>query len=297
MTAGRSLHFVPGGNERMFAKALATNADVLILDLEDAVAPDKKAAARQAVAGWLREADFGAKEAAVRINPLDGPWGMADMQAVMATPPATLLVPKPSSAQALATVDAALSRLEYEGGHPRQSVGLLPIVETPAGVLAVPALARCQRLTALTWGAEDLAASLGAAANLDADGSYLPVYEHARLQTLLAASAAGLPAIDAVTVDFRDQRLLERHCERAARDGFAGKLSIHPDQIGVINAAFTPSAAAVADAKELVAAFDAAQAEGRMAFEFNGQMVDAPHLAQARALLARAESLGSKGQA
>lgn len=297
MTAGRSLHFVPGGNERMFAKALATNADVLILDLEDAVAPDKKTAAREAVAGWLRDGDFGAKAAAVRINPLDSPWGMADMQAVMATPPATLLVPKPSSAQALATVDAALSRLESDGGHPRQGVGLLPIVETPAGVLAAPSLASCQRLTALTWGAEDLAATLGAAANLDADGSYLPVYQHCRIQTLLAATAAGLPAIDAVTVDFRDRRLLERHCKQAARDGFAGKLSIHPDQIDVINAAFTPSAAAIQEAEGLVAAFDAAQAEGRMAFEFNGQMVDAPHLAQARTLLVRAEQLGSRGQA
>ena len=297
MTAGRSLHFVPGGNERMFAKALATNADVLILDLEDAVTPDKKATAREAVAGWLRDGDFGAKAAAVRINPLDSPWGMADMQAVMATPPATLLVPKPSSAQALATVDAVLSRLECEGGHPRQNVGLLPIVETPAGVLAVPAIVRCQRLTALTWGAEDLAASLGAAGNLDADGNYLPVYEHCRIQTLLAASAAGVPAIDAVTVDFRDRRLLERHCERAARDGFAGKLSIHPDQIDIINAAFTPSAAAIEEAEGLVAAFDAAQAEGRMAFEFDGQMVDAPHLAQAQALLARAKQLESRGQA
>ena len=296
MRASRSLHFVPGGNERMVAKALATNADVLILDLEDAVAPARKAAAREAVAAWLRDADFGRKQAAVRINPLDSPWGMADLDAMMATPPAMFLVPKPSSAQALATLDAALSRLEREGGHPTGSVGLMPIVETPAGVLNAPGLAGCPRLTALTWGAEDLAASLGAASNLDAEGNYLPVYEHCRIQTLLAASAAGVPAIDAVTVDFRDQRLLERHCARAARDGFAGKLSIHPDQIDVINAAFTPAAAEIAAAEELVAAFDAAQAEGRMAFEFDSQMVDAPHLAQARALLARAEQLGSRGQ-
>ena len=293
MTARRSLHFVPGGNERMFAKALGTAADALVLDLEDAVAPERKGAARTAVAEWLAQADFGGKEALVRINPLATAWGIADLRETAAAPPAAYLVPKPESAETLAAIDTLLTRLEGDHGHARAGIGLMPIVETPLGVRNAPALAECRRLAGLTWGAEDLAASLGAADNRDAAGDYLPVYQHCRTQTLLCAAGAGVAAIDTVTVEFRDPGRLARDCERAARDGFAGKLSIHPDQIDAINAAFTPTAAQVAEAEGLLAAFAAAQAEGRMAFALNGQMVDAPHLSRARALLARAERIGA----
>lgn len=295
MTRRRSLHFVPGGNERMFAKALGTAADALVLDLEDAVAPARKDAARAAVAQWLAEADFGGKEALVRINPLATAWGAADLRATAAAPPAAYLVPKPDSAEPLAAIDTMLTRLEREHGRPRAGIGLIPIVETPLGVHHAPAFAECRRLAGITWGAEDLAASLGAASNRDAAGEYLPVYQHCRTQTLLAAAGADVAAIDTVTVDYRNPQRLAQDCERAARDGFAGKLSIHPDQVDPINAAFTPTAAQVADAEALLAAFAEAQAEGRMAFAFNGQMVDAPHLHRARALLARAEQAAAAG--
>ena len=286
----RSIHFVPGGNERMLAKALDTRADTLILDLEDSVTPERKAEARGFVASWLAESDFGRKERTVRMNPLDTPWGRADLELTMVSPPDAYVVPKPETPEGLHAIDAELSRLERLHGHPDRAVGLILIVaETPLGALNIPTLAGCPRVEALTWGAEDLSAALGAPGNRDAAGNYLPVYEHCRVMTLLSAAAGGLQPIDAVYVDFRDTDGLRQECEEGARLGFSGKISIHPDQIDVINAAFTPTPEQVAEARALIDAFDAAQAEGRMAFTFRGQMVDAPHLSRARALLERAQ--------
>ena len=288
----RSLHFVPGGNERMLAKSLASAADSLVLDLEDAVTPARKDEVRVEVARWLAKADFAAKEKIVRINPLVTPWGEADLTATMAAPPDAYMVPKPESTAELQAIDAALGALERKHGHPNGAVGLILIIETPLGVLAAPELAQCPRVSALTWGAEDLAVSLSAPGNRDAAGGYLPPFAHARVQTLLSAAAAGVPAIDTVTVDFRDETGLRRDCAEAAAIGFAGKLSIHPTQIDIINAAFLPSAAQIEEARALVDAFAEAQAAGRMAFTFNGQMVDAPHLNRAKALLARVQAAG-----
>ncbi|MCY4057288.1 MAG: CoA ester lyase [Gammaproteobacteria bacterium] len=288
----RSLHFVPGGNDRMLAKALGTNADSLILDLEDAVTPDRKDEARGAVASWLAEADFGAKEKTVRMNPLDTPWGFADLEATMATPPDAYVVPKPETGEGLNAIDVELSRLERQHGHPDRGIGLILIAaETPLGALNVPTLPGCPRVQAMSWGAEDLSATLGVPTNRDESGNYLPVYQHCRVVTLLSAAAAGVQPIDAVYVDFRDVDGLRAECEEGARLGFTGKISIHPNQIDVINAAFTPSAEDVAGALALIEAFDQARAEGRMAFTFNGQMVDAPHLSRARALVERARQI------
>ncbi|MCY3621138.1 MAG: CoA ester lyase [Gammaproteobacteria bacterium] len=288
----RSLHFVPGGNDRMLAKALATNADSVILDLEDAVTPDRKDDVRGVVASWLAEADFGAKEKTVRMNPLDTPWGFADLEATMATPPDAYVVPKPETVEGLNAVDAELSRLERLHGLPDRGVGLILIAaETPLGALNVPTLSGCPRVQAMSWGAEDLSATLGVPTNRDESGNYLAVYQHCRVVTLLSAAAAGVQPIDAVYVDFRDLDGLRAESEEGARLGFTGKISIHPNQIDVINAAFTPAAADVAEALALIEAFDRVQAEGRMAFTFNGQMVDAPHLIRARALVERARQI------
>ena len=288
----RSLHFVPGGNEKMLLKSLATDADGLVLDLEDAVAPARKAEVRSVVADWLAQADFGGKERVVRMNPLDTPWGVADLEATMACPPDAYLVPKPETLADLNLIDAELSRLERAFGHGERQVRLIPIAtETPLGALNVRSFPACPRVVAMTWGAEDIAASLGAPANRDADGRYLPVFEHCRVATLLAAAAGGVQPIDTVYPDFRDAAGLGRDCFDAARTGFTGKLSIHPDQIEPINAAFAPAAAEVEEAAALVAAFDQAQAEGRMAFAFQGRMVDAPHLARAGLVLERARQI------
>ena len=156
------------------------------------------------------------------------------------------------------------------------------------GALNVPTFPGCPRVEAMTWGGEDLSAALGVPGNRDAAGQYLSVYQHCRVMTLLSAAAGGVQPIDAVYVDYRDIDGLRQECEEGARLGFTGKISIHPDQIDVINAAFTPAPEQVAEARGLIAAFDEAQAEGRMAFSFRGQMVDVPHLTRARALVERA---------
>ncbi len=276
----------------MLAKALGSNADSLILDLEDAVTPDRKDEVRGVVASWLAEADFGAKERTVRMNSLDTPWGYADLEATMATPPDAYVVPKPETVEGLNAIDAELSRLERLHGHPERGVGLILIAtETPLGALNVATLARCPRVQAMSWGAEDLSATLGVPTNRDESGGYLPVYQYCRVVTLLSAAAGRIQPIDAVYVDYRDLDGLRSECDEGARLGFTGKISIHPDQIEVINAAFTPAEKDVAEALALIEAFDQAQAEGRMAFAFNGQMVDAPHLTRARALVARARQI------
>ena len=292
----RSLHFVPGGNERMLTKALGTRADSLILDLEDAVTPERKDEARSVVASWLSQADFGTKERTVRMNPLDTPWGYADLEATMATPPDAYVVPKPDTLEGLNAIDAELSRLERLHGRADRGVGLILIAaETPLGALNVPSLPRCPRVQAMSWGAEDLSATLGVPANRDESGNYLPVYQHCRVITLLSAAAGGVQPIDAVYVDFRDVDGLREECREGAMLGFTGKISIHPNQIDVINAAFTPTREQVAEAVALIEAFDHAQAEGRMAFTFNGQMVDAPHLTRARAVVERARQIEEYG--
>jgi citrate lyase subunit beta/citryl-CoA lyase len=283
--ARRSVHFVPGGQERFLARALGSAADALVLDLEDAVLLADKAAARATVTAWLRERDFGGRERIVRINPLDSGLGEADLEATLAAGPDAYMIPKVRGPADLERVDALLLALERAAGRPERSTGLIAIAtETPEGVLAIREIARAPRVSALTWGGEDLSAALGARRNRDAAGEYLDVFRYARIATLLAASAAGIDALDSVYVDFRDLEGLRREAEAAADTGFAGKLTIHPDQIPIVNAAFTPTDDEVRAAEELLAA---AERAGKGAFEYRGQMIDVPHLVRARRLLER----------
>ncbi|MEQ8859926.1 MAG: CoA ester lyase [Pseudomonadales bacterium] len=289
----RSLHFVPGASEKMLAKSLATAADGLVLDLEDAVTPDRKEDARRVVSGWLADADFGAKERTVRINPLDSPWGLDDLAATMVDPPHAYVIPKVSSLADLERLDAEIGRLEVEHGHPRGAVGLILVAtETPLAVLNLPTFPQCRRVVALNWGAEDLSAALGASRNRRPDGGYLDVFRYCRVQTLLSATAGGVQPLDAVHVDIRNLDDLRDECREAAWMGFTGKITIHPDQIDVVNAAFTPSADEVAEAERLVAAMTEAETRGLMAIAFEGRMVDVPHLNRARRLLERARQIG-----
>jgi citrate lyase subunit beta/citryl-CoA lyase len=268
----------------MLERALATNADGLILDLEDSVAPEQKEAAREQVARWLREVDFGAKARIVRINALESGMAEADLRASASAPPDAYMVPKVESAAGLEYVASIVDKCASAG-----EIGLIAIAtETPTGLLRIESIARAPRVTALTWGAEDLGAALGVRTTRNARGEYLDVFRHARAMTLLAAAAAGIDALDGVYVDFQDTDGLAREAHEAAMSGFAGKLSIHPSQIEPIRAAFTPSEAEIAELRELVVAFAEAEREGRHAFRFRGRMVDAPHLVRARRVLSRA---------
>lgn len=290
----RSAHFVPGANERMLVKALATQADSLVLDLEDAVTPERKHEARNVVAGWLKDVDFGSMERTVRMNPLDTPWGMDDLAVTMVNPPDAYMVPKVSTLAELDVISARLSELEAQHGHPPGGVGLILVsTETPAGVLNLSTFSECQRVIALSWGAEDLSAAIGAPRNRRPDGSYLDLYRHCRNLTLLCAAAGGVQPLDTVFVDIADTDGLQRECLEAAWMGYTGKITIHPSQIDIVNAAFTPSAKEVDEAQRLVAAFAQAEADGRMAISFEGKMVDVPHLTRARKILARAKQISN----
>ena len=283
----RSMHFVPGANEKMLHKSIATNADSLILDLEDAVTPDRKDEARQIVNDWLGSVDFSRKERSIRINATDTPWWRQDLEVTMQNAPDSYVVPKVSSLDEIESISREISKWEAEYNHEPMSVAMVLVsTETPAGALNVSTFADCERVVGMTWGAEDLAASLGAPTNRDAANRYLPPFEYCRTMTLLSAVAGEVQPVDSVYTDFNDDKGLREECQFAAAMGFTGKLTIHPKQIDIVNDAFSPSAAEIDEAERLVRAFDEAQAEGKMAFSFEGKMVDAPHLNRARKVLA-----------
>ncbi|KQM28983.1 MULTISPECIES: HpcH/HpaI aldolase/citrate lyase family protein [unclassified Sphingomonas] len=274
----RSLLFVPGDRADRFAKAAASGADALILDLEDAVAASAKDAARAAVRAWLGEG--ASLPRFVRINPVDGPLALADLDALAGTRPDGIMVPKAEGAATIAMLDPLLAERGLS------DIPLLPIAtETPAAIFQLGSYGTvAHRLAGITWGAEDLPAAIGAATSREADGRYTAPYEIARSLTLFGAHAAGVAAIDTVYPAIRDEAGLAAYAARAARDGFTGMMAIHPVQVAAINAAFTPSAEAVARAQAIVDAFAANPDAG--ALQVDGRMVDAPHLTQARRILA-----------
>lgn len=288
----RSWLFVPGDSERKQAKALATSADALILDLEDSVAPPRRDVARVLVAGFLRaHPERAAQHLWVRVNGLASGALLEDLAAVMRGHPDGVVLPKASSLDEVTEVHHYLAALEQREGLAPQSTRLLAIAtETPAAVLRLESFAaagRCPpRLAGLTWGSEDLCAALGAREKVTADGLPTPTFQLARSLCLLAAVAAGVQPVDGIHSNFADRAGLARELEQARRDGFTGKLAIHPDQIEPINAAFTPSESEVALARRIVAAFAAAPEVGVTSID--GRMIDRPHLLQAQHLLAAA---------
>lgn len=286
----RSLLFTPGDSERKLAKGLASAADIILIDLEDAIAPDTKASARAATAEFL--SSLGAADTRpqvyVRINDLDTGLTDDDLAAVVPARADGIMLPKAKSGADIDTLAMKLDALEADNGLTPGSTRILVLaIETPEAVLNIASFLDCgPRVTGFTWGAEDLAATIGAKTNRGEDGHYTAPFALARNLCLMAAASVQVPAIDTVYVDFRDLAGLERDAIEAARDGFSGKLAIHPDQVDVINAAFTPSADEVAHAKEIVAAFEANPGAG--AVGMGGKMVDRPHLAMAHRTLERA---------
>lgn len=290
----RVLHFVPGANEKMLTKSLAAPADALVLDLEDAVPPENKDDARSVIASWLGDVDFGRQERVVRINPQDTPWGRKDLEATMVHAPDAYLVPKINSAAEVGAISSLLDDLEKQHGHAPGAVKLLILgTETPRGLLNIGELPASPRVDALSWGAEDLSAALGAKGNRDAEGHYLPVFEHARTMTLVSACAAGVQPLDTVFVDIKNLEGLRREAQESATMGYTGKITIHPSQIEIVNDAFTPSDADIETSRALLEAYEEQRAVGRAAFTFRGQMVDIPHINRAKQILATAAELSA----
>ena len=288
----RSWLFIPGDSERKLAKAERCGADVVILDLEDSVAPEQKAAARGRVGGFLAaHAGRRATQLWVRINPLGTAAAMADLAAVIGARPDGIVQPKTRSPADVIRLGQDLEDLERRHGLAPGSVRILPIAtETPEALFAMGGFGQCgARLAGLTWGAEDLSVAIGASANQEASGAWTAPYQLARSLCLFGAAAAGVAAIDTLHIDYRDAAGLRASCAAARRDGFAGKLAIHPDQVAVINECFVPSAAELAHAQRLVALF--AANPGSAALSLDGRMVDLPHLRQAEKALARAAGL------
>jgi len=285
----RSIHFVPGGQQKMLEKALTLPADGLILDLEDAVPPDRKAATRPVVREWLAR-DFGGRERWIRMNPIATDLARADLAETIAGRPDGYVVPKPRHAGDVREIAQLLDGLEHRHGIAPGSTRLLPIAtETPEGLLNIREVAAASpRVVAISWGIEDLGAAMGLPRVRDERGRYLEIPRYARTMCAVAASAAGIDWIDTVYTDIADLDGLRRECDEGVAMGFSGKISIHPSQIEVINAAFTPDTTAVAEARELIALFEEHRARGVYAFRFKGQMVDAPHLTRARKLVERA---------
>ncbi|MEO8722422.1 MAG: CoA ester lyase [Sphingobium sp.] len=270
----RSLLFVPGDRPERFAKAAASGTDALILDLEDSVAPEKKAFARDVIAQYLAE-DRNIP-AFVRINPLDGGLAGADLAAILPAKPDGIMLPK---AEGAASVRQLLSMLGDS------AIPILPIAsETPAAVFQLGTYGEvASHLAGLTWGAEDLPAAIGATTSREAEGSYTPPYEMVRALTLFGAHAAGVSAIETVFPNIADTDALAAYVARARRDGFTGMMAIHPKQVSIINAGFLPSDAEIAHAHAIIAAFEANPGAG--ALQLGGKMIDKPHLAQALRLL------------
>ena len=285
----RSLLFVPADGGAKLDKAFASGADAVILDLEDSITPERKDVARKAALDFLKTA-HGKKERPrllVRINGLDTGMTDADLDAVVPGKPDAIMFPKAEGGATVTHLDAKLTAREAIAGLPEGAIKILAqTVETAAGVFSAGTyLNSSARLIGMTWGPEDLSAEIGAQANRDGDGVLTEPYRLARAICLLGATAAKVPAYETIYVDFRNADGLRRDTEESRRDGFAGRLAIHPAQVAVINAVFTPSPEQIEKAKAVVAAFSAKPDAGAVGID--GKMYDRPHLTRAQALLAR----------
>lgn len=277
----RSFLFVPADSDRKLAKAESAGADALILDLEDSVAAEARPAARANAADYVK----GKENAWVRINPLDTDDAMADLGAVMPSAPCGIVLPKPGSAADVIALSRRIDVLEQKLGIEQGRTRVIALcTERPEALFTLNGyMGATERLFGLSWGAEDLSAAVGASANRDEDGNWLPLYEMARSLCLLAAAAAEVTALDTVFTDFRDEEGLLRYAANARRDGFGGMLAIHPAQIEIINSAFSPSAAEIEHANRIVALFEENPGAGTVGLD--GRMIDRPHLLQAQRIL------------
>jgi citrate lyase subunit beta/citryl-CoA lyase len=283
----RSMLFVPADSERKLAKAAASAADVLILDLEDSVAEARKPAARAMAARFVTEqAGRIRPRLFVRINPLEGGSAMADLAGVVVPGLAGVVLPKTRGAADIARASYCLDALEARAGMPAGQVRIVPVAtETAEAMLNMQSFvgALLPRLAGITWGAEDLSAAIGAVSNRDENGAYSPLYDLAASLCLTAAAAAGVVPIDTLHADFKDSAGLTAACRASRRRGFRGRIAIHPDQVPIINEAYSPNETELAHARRIVEAFAAQPDAGTLSID--GVMIDKPHLTQARRTL------------
>ena len=282
----RSWLFAPGDSERKMQKAVEGAADVVIFDLEDAVATENKPEARRMVREFLEANAEARSRIFVRVNPLDGPYTLEDLAAIMPGRPGGIMLPKAYGRQDVEALDKFLSALEVANGIERGSTPVIVLLtEVAECMFHAGDFKGAPRLLALTWGAEDLADSIGAQSNRNPDGSFAFTYELARSLCLLGAATAGVPAIETIQGDFRDTDGLKARAESVRRAGFRGMLAIHPAQVDIINEAFTPAEEEIAEAREIVGLFEANPGAGTIGWK--GGMLDRPHLSRARQLLSQ----------
>ncbi|MEO5586290.1 MAG: CoA ester lyase [Novosphingobium sp.] len=285
--SARSWLFAPGDSEKKMGKAMDGTADIVLIDLEDAVAADNKAAARPLVHDFIKANPGQRHRLWVRINPFDGPYTLEDLVAIMPANPGGIMLPKVYGRQEVEKLDHVLSTLEVANGIEEGSTPVIVLItETAEAMFHTGDYKGAPRVVALTWGEEDLADSIGASSNRNADGSYSFTYELARSMTVLGAAAAGVTAIETISADFKDLEALRKRAEGVRRDGFRGMMAIHPAQVDVINAAFTPTPEEIAEAQEVVDIFAANPGVG--AIGWKGGMLDRPYLARAQRLLKQA---------
>ncbi len=289
-TEPRSWLFIPGDSEKKLGKVADCGADAVIIDLEDSVAPSNKVRAREIAAAFLAGYDHVSPQLWVRINPLGSADIGEDVAAVVAAAPFGIVLPKCEGPE---DVERLGSLVDAAGGDPAIAIHAIA-TETPRAVFRLAGFAdhRPQRLSAISWGAEDLATAIGASGNRHADGRFHNAFLLARTLALFSAHAAGVQAVDTLFADFRDDTGLRQSSESARAEGFTGRLAIHPAQVPIINAAFLPTAAEVEWATRIVTAFAAEGDVGTIGLD--GKMIDRPHLVQSQRLLARNASFAGR---
>ena len=282
----RSWLFVPADSEKKMTKAAGLEADALILDLEDAVLPASKDKGRDLACEFLQRAKT-SSQIWVRINPLDSEYVGDDLAAIIPLSPAGIMLPKPDGPVDIETLSRRLDRLEAKYNLPIGDIKILPVAtETARAVMSLGLYPRTHlpRLLGLTWGAEDLSTDIGALTNKQENGEFSFTYKMVRSQTLLAAKAADIQAVDTLYDNFRDKDGLRTRAGCAFAEGFTGMLAIHPAQVPIINKSFTPTEAQLRYAEAVIKAFK--DSPGAGAVQVNGKMTDIPHLKQAQNILA-----------
>ena len=289
----RSFLFIPGDSEKKIGKVDDIAADAFIFDLEDAVTPARKPAAREMVPAFIKERPRGKRKSElwVRVNPLDTQYTLDDLAAIVGARPDGIMLPKVNGPANVLEVSHYLSALEVAAGIEKGSIRILPVAtETAISPFRLGdyAEAKLERLYGLTWGAEDLSSAIGASGNTDASGEWTHTYKMVRSLCLLGAHAAGSEAVDTLYVDFRDPDGLRASCKAARAEGFSGRVAIHPAQVDIINESFSPSEDEVAFAQRVVDLFAANPESGTLGLD--GKMLDIPHLKQAQKTLAMYEA-------